>query len=943
MGIPLFTNNAYTALAASIVPTDTVIQVTAGTGGLFPNPTGGNYFYLTLISLTNNEQMEIVQCTARVGDVLTVVRGAEGTTPQAFSISDNVQLRITAAGLEALITPPTTTLPATAITSTPVGIVTATNVQGAINQLASVSPTTPTAAQVTYNEGATGAVTTTVQAKLQESISVKDFGAVGNGSADDTTAIQAAINSLSSTGGTVYFPAGTYKVSSTLNITHDNITLAGAGKGATTLSTYIASNDIISFSGVARGGVQDMSITASTSQVAGAGIHFTNCDNVRATNILVGYGLYTGIAFDGGGSEFENYVDNFEISTCTFGILIGAAGAQPQDIFISTGVIGSCSNSGIFIYQGSGIYVDTVDIISSNKGITTYPGSSQNVSNCFFDTVLCDTCTTTGWSFFSNGGRIEQVNMINCWGSTCTNHGMELAAQCNAFSITNFRAINNKQNGIYLQGATNIGLVNCQVMSNSMQGSALYNGLAIDGTCSDITVIGGKYGSGWEGAGYNYQAYGILVAAGTINHYAIIGADVNGNVTGGIQDLGTGTDKYVQLNPGMPGGSGSGVTSVGLSAGSTRLAVSGSPIVSSGTFALSTTDGFPLVTQAYSGSAAGNIATFNNSGGTQIADCGIHVGSGYIQPPSGMTLGTLANPWGTTYSTTYNLSQYNSIYNSGGNMHLSVSSTGANDVMVLSPSDVTVSGTYPLKLGGNLVWNSYTVAAPTGSTSTFLRNDGTWATPGTGLLSSNNTWSGTNIFQPTSGINVGGSTTSNSMLIGFNGAAINFYNSYTGNSYNSLYYSATGTALANQAYYLAFNNAGSFANEYIFAGDGTAQKTGGGSWASISDARLKSNVAPLTGSLDKIAALNPVTYSWNIDTTEPTVGFIAQEVQTVIPNAVKGHAPNETEAKFITDETLSIGWQNDMTAYLVGAIKELKAVVDAQAVEISELKAKVGV
>ena len=45
MGIPLFTNNAYTALAAGISPTTTVIQVTAGTGGLFPNPTGGNYFY----------------------------------------------------------------------------------------------------------------------------------------------------------------------------------------------------------------------------------------------------------------------------------------------------------------------------------------------------------------------------------------------------------------------------------------------------------------------------------------------------------------------------------------------------------------------------------------------------------------------------------------------------------------------------------------------------------------------------------------------------------------------------------------------------------------------------------------------------------------------------------------------------------------------------------
>ena len=900
MGIPLFTNNAYTALAVAISPTTTVIQVTAGTGQLFPSPTGGDYFYLTLISITNSESMEIVQCTSRSGDLLTVIRGAEGTSPQAFNLSDNVQLRITAAGLEALITPPTTTLPATAITSTPVGTVTATDVQGAINQLATAVAPTVTAATVSYNEGATGAVTTNVEAKLQQIVSAQDFGATGNGSTDDTAAIQAAITSLNTTGGTVYLPRGTYKVSSTLNITHNNITIAGDGKGATTISTYVASGDIISFTSLAHGGVRDLAITASTAQTTGAGIHFTNCDNVRASNILVGYGLYTGIQIDGGTAMFENYVDNFEISSCTFGILIGATGAQPQDVFISTGVIGSCSNAGIHMYQGSGIYVDTVDIISSNKGIATYPGSVQNVSNCFFDTVLCDTCTSNGWSFFSNGGRVEQVNMINCWGSTNTNHGIELSAQCNAFSITNFRAINNKQCGIYLQGSTNVGLVNCQVMSNSMQGSNLYAGLAIDGACSDITVIGGKYGSGWEGAGFNYQSYGILVAAGTINHYAIIGADVNGNVTGGILDSGTGADKFVSLNPGMPGGGGGGgsgtVTSVGVSAGTTRLSVSGSPIVSSGTISLSTTDGFPLVTQAYSGSAAGHIATFNNTGGTQIADCGIGVTSSplAIVPPSTMSLGTSSYKWGDFYLT------------------------------------------------GTTHWGSYDIVAPTGSTSLYLRNDGTWAVPGTAILSSNNTWSGTNLFQPTNGINVGGSSTSNSMLLGYNGAAINFYSSNTGNAYNSLYYAASGTSLASQQYTLAYNNSGTSNSVYQLYGDGTAIKTGGGSWTAPSDARLKNNVTSLTGALDKISALNPVSYTWNIETTEPTVGFIAQEVQAIIPNAVTSHEPTEIESQFISDKTLSIGWQNDMTAYLVGAIKELKAVIDVQATEILALKEKVG-
>jgi polygalacturonase len=69
---------------------------------------------------------------------------------------------------------------------------------------------TTDASNVSYNEGSAGAVNTSVQAKLQESVSVKDFGAVGNGVTDDTAAIQAAIDSDPNG---LFFPEGTYVVS----------------------------------------------------------------------------------------------------------------------------------------------------------------------------------------------------------------------------------------------------------------------------------------------------------------------------------------------------------------------------------------------------------------------------------------------------------------------------------------------------------------------------------------------------------------------------------------------------------------------------------------------------------------------------------------------------------------------------------------------------------
>ena len=77
---------------------------------------------------------------------------------------------------------------------------------------------------VTYNQGSVGAVSRTVKNKLQETVSVEDFGAVGDGVTDDTAAIQAALDAASAAGGgAVYLPQGDYRISSALEI--DNYTI----------------------------------------------------------------------------------------------------------------------------------------------------------------------------------------------------------------------------------------------------------------------------------------------------------------------------------------------------------------------------------------------------------------------------------------------------------------------------------------------------------------------------------------------------------------------------------------------------------------------------------------------------------------------------------------------------------------------------------------------
>lgn len=88
----LITNNATTTLASSITNVATSLTVSTGGGAVFPNPGLNEYFYCTLSNVVGTV-IEIVMCTARATDTFTIVRGRDGTTGQAFTAGDTVELR----------------------------------------------------------------------------------------------------------------------------------------------------------------------------------------------------------------------------------------------------------------------------------------------------------------------------------------------------------------------------------------------------------------------------------------------------------------------------------------------------------------------------------------------------------------------------------------------------------------------------------------------------------------------------------------------------------------------------------------------------------------------------------------------------------------------------------------------------------------------------------
>jgi hypothetical protein len=105
-----------------------------------------------------------------------------------------------------------------------------------------VSWTVVDSANITFTQAGVGAVTLSAQNKMRESVSVKDFGAIGDGITDDTAAMQLAHN----TGMPVYYPEGTYKFTT---ITMVSGGIIGNGQQTNLKSTNTGSSNLITYTG----------------------------------------------------------------------------------------------------------------------------------------------------------------------------------------------------------------------------------------------------------------------------------------------------------------------------------------------------------------------------------------------------------------------------------------------------------------------------------------------------------------------------------------------------------------------------------------------------------------------------------------------------------------------------------------------------------------------
>lgn len=98
MGLKL-KNNAASNLAASLSATETLIRVLAGHGVRFPVLNDGDWFPLAVQNVQG--EIEYMRAISRAGDVLTVLRGQEGSQARVFEAGDVAFLAYTVAAINA--------------------------------------------------------------------------------------------------------------------------------------------------------------------------------------------------------------------------------------------------------------------------------------------------------------------------------------------------------------------------------------------------------------------------------------------------------------------------------------------------------------------------------------------------------------------------------------------------------------------------------------------------------------------------------------------------------------------------------------------------------------------------------------------------------------------------------------------------------------------------
>ena len=402
-----------------------------------------------------------------------------------------------------------------------------------------------------------------INLKLQESVSVKDFGAAGDGTTDDTTAIQNAINEINSLGGgVVFFPAGTYNVSSTLTVSN-YVTLQGSGPKASYIRTTSATNNVVNITGSFTGVFNLGFTTTQTAQTAGSYIvadgiycYINNFYMSKPYQGVYVSGVFTfiqeGLIEDVTSRNVTSNGSSFVINNTAGPTTGGEADCYINNIIcrVSSNTTSTWPSFCVNWESGAAVHVENCELLQADIALNVSPKSGYvdlagRFTNTYFDTILSHCALISPQATSSEA---ISINFTCCEFGANGGNGLsiiqassEIDSQITITSCEFSNYIPNTGTGLYVSTGTG-QLINLDVVNTKFGfiGSGFQDGISINNACN-YTINGCD-------ASYNAR-YGIHTQ-GSSNNYIVVNNRTISNVTAGVLDSATGSTKNVSGNIG---------------------------------------------------------------------------------------------------------------------------------------------------------------------------------------------------------------------------------------------------------------------------------------------------------------------------------------------------------------------------------------------------------